>query len=314
MEIKCNYFGKIKNIFGKIAGGGAMKKIGIMTDSHSGILQEEAEKLGIKVVPMPFFVDGKTYYEGVDLSREEFYEKLRSGAEVATSQPSLQDTMDMWDAMLKEYERILYIPISSGLSGSCMTAQALAMEPEYEGKVLVVDCGHVSAVLHCTIFDALELVEAGYEAEEIKQILESAREKMIIYIGLTTLENLKKGGRINPAVATMAAVLNIKPVMKLGVEKLDIFQKCRGEKKMRSTLIEAMKTEFQTNFKEEYEAGEIRLLAASSSSSEEAGKWVEQIKAAFPGMDVLYDDLTFGLACHTGCDAVGIGCVCKPKF
>lgn len=195
-----------------------------------------------------------------------------------------------------------------------MTAQALAMEPEYEGKVLVVDCGHVSAVLHCTIFDALELVEAGYEAEEIKQILESAREKMIIYIGLTTLENLKKGGRINPAVATMAAVLNIKPVMKLGVEKLDIFQKCRGEKKMRSTLIEAMKTEFQTNFKEEYEAGEIRLLAASSSPSEEAGKWVEQIKAAFPGMDVLYDDLTFGLACHTGCDAVGIGCVCKPKF
>lgn len=291
-----------------------MKKIGIMTDSHSGILQKEAQELGIKVVPMPFFVDGKTYYEGIDLSREEFYDKLRSESEVATSQPSLQDTMDMWDEMLKEYEKILYIPISSGLSGTCMNAKALAMEPEYEGRVFVVDCGHVSAVLHCTILDALELVDAGYDAEEIKNILESSKEKMIIYIGLTTLENLKKGGRINPAVATVATVLNIKPVMKLGTEKLDIFQKCRGEKKMKNTLIEAMKTEFQTNFKEEYEAGEIRLLAASSCTKEDSMKWVDQIKEAFPGMDVMYDDLTYGLTCHTGCDAVGIGCVCKINY
>jgi len=291
-----------------------MKKIGILTDSHSGILQKEAEELGIRVVPMPFFVDGKTYYEGVDISKEEFFEKLGSGAEVSTSQAPLQDTLDVWDDMLKEYEKIIYIPISSGLSGSCATAQAMAQEEAYEGRVLVADCGRVSVLLHCTILDAVEMVNAGYEAEEIKRILEETREKMSIYLGLTTLDNLKKGGRISPTVATVASVLNIKPVMKLGLEKLDIFQKCRGEKKMKHTLIEAMKTEFETNFKKEYEAGEMRLLAASTCLSEDAEKWVEQIKEAFPGMDVMYDNLTFGIACHTGCDAVGIGCVWKTKI
>lgn len=290
-----------------------MKNIGIMTDSHSGISQEEAKNLGIKVLSMPFYVDGNTYYEGVDLSKEEFLNKLSEGAKVATSQSSPQDVMDMWDEMLEEYEKILYLPISSGLSGSCMTAQAMAREDEYMGRVFVVDCGRVSAVLHRTVLDALELVEKGYSAEEIQKILEDSRERMIIYIGLSTLDNLKKGGRIKPAVAAVASVLNIKPVMKLGVDKLDIHQKCRGSKKMRQSLIEAMKNELDTTFKEEWEAGEVYLLAASTALWDEANAWVEQIKAAFPGVDVMYDDLSFGIACHTGPEALGIGCVCKAK-
>ncbi len=290
-----------------------MKKVGIMTDSHSGISQQEADELGIKVLSMPFYVDGKTYYEGVDLSKEEFLEKLHAGAAVATSQSSPQDVLDMWDEMLKEYETILYLPLSSGLSGACMTAQAMAREEEYAGKVFVVDCGRVSAVLHRTILDVIDLVNEGCEAEEIQQILESSKDRMIIYIGLSTLENLKKGGRIKPAVATVASVLNIKPVMKLGVDKLDIFQKCRGVKKMKHTLIETMKTELQTNFKEEYDAGEVYLLAASSALPEMANEWIAEIKKAFKGMDVMYDDLSFGIACHTGPEALGIGCVCKVR-
>lgn len=290
-----------------------MKKVGIMTDSHSGISQQEANALGIKVLSMPFYVDGNTYYEGVDLSKEDFLERLHAGAEVSTSQSSPQDVLDMWDEMLKEYETILYLPLSSGLSGACMTAQAMAREEEYEGKVFVVDCGRVSAVLHRTILDVVELVNEGATAREIQQILESSKDRMIIYIGLSTLENLKKGGRINPAVATVASVLNIKPVMELGVEKLDIYQKCRGVKKMKHILIETMKEKFQTDFKEEYDAGEVYLLAASSALPETANEWVEEIKEAFPGMDVLYDDLSFGISCHTGPDALGIGCVCKVK-
>lgn len=288
-----------------------MKKIGIMTDSHSGISQKEADLLGIKVLPMPFYVDGKTYYEDVDLSKEDFFDRLRNGAEASTSQSSPQEVMDMWDEMLKDYEKILYFPISSGLSGACMTAQAIAREEEYAGKVFVVDCGRVSAVMHRTILDTIELVKQGYSVEEIQKTLEESKERMIIYIGLSTLENLKKGGRIKPAVATVASVLNIKPVMKLGVDKLDIYQKCRGVKKMKHTLIEAMKEEFQTNFKTEYEAGDVYLLAASTALPETAKEWVEEIKEAFPGMNVMYDDLSFGIACHTGPEAIGIGCVCN---
>lgn len=289
-----------------------MKKIGIMTDSHSGILKKEADELGIQVLSMPFFIEGEIYHEDVDISKEEFYEKLREGITVATSQPSPQEVMSMWDGMLKEYEQVLYIPISSGLSGSCMTAKAMAGEPEYAGKVYVVDCGRVSTVLHRTVLDAVEMVEEGYSAIEIQRILESSRDKMIIYVGLSTLEYLKKGGRIKPAAAAVATVLNIKPVMRFGVGKLDIYQKCRGVKRTRKAMIDAMKQELATNFKDEYHAGNIYLLAASSCSQEVTDDWVKQIKKEFPGMDVLCDDLSFGLACHIGPDGLGIGCSVKP--
>ena len=190
-----------------------MKKTGIMTDSHSGILNEEAERLGIKVLPMPFYIGEKVYREGVDLSRDEFYDMLRKGVDVSTSQPSPVEVLDMWKEMLKEYEEIVYIPLSSALSGSCMAAQAMANEDAFAGKVFVVDNGRVATPMHRSVLDAVEMAEKGYSAAEIKKILEETREKMTIYIGLSTLEYLKKGGRVSSMTALAADVLNIKPVM-----------------------------------------------------------------------------------------------------
>ena len=173
-----------------------MKRIGIMTDSHSGILSEEAQRLGIKVLPMPFYIGEKVYREGVDLSRDEFYDMLRKGVDVSTSQPSPTEVMDMWKEMLKEFEEIVYIPLSSALSGSCMTAEAMANEDEFAGKVFVVDNGRVATPMHRSVLDAVEMAEEGYSVVEIKKILEETREKMTIYIGLSPLKYLKKGGEL----------------------------------------------------------------------------------------------------------------------
>ena len=289
-----------------------MKKTGIMTDSHSGILNEEAERLGIKVLPMPFYIEEKVYREGVDLSREEFYDMLRKGTDVSTSQPSLVDVAEMWKEMLKEYEEIVYIPLSSALSGSCMAAMAMANEDEFAGKVFVVDNGRVATPMHRSVLDAVEMTEKGYSAAEIKKILEETREKMTIYIGLSTLEYLKKGGRVSSVTALAADVLNIKPVMHFSTGTLDTYQKCRGLKKSRKVMIDAMKHELETNFREEYEAGNVYLMAASSSTDEVTAEWMAQIKESFPGMDVMCDKLSFGLSCHIGPDGLGIGCTCKP--
>ena len=290
-----------------------MKTIGIMTDSHCGISKEEAAELQIRVLPMPFYIDGESYFEEVTISRPEFFEKMRAGADVATSQPSPESVLKMWDEMLEEYEQVLYLPMCSGLSGSCMTAAAMARDEKYDGRVFVVDNGRVSAPQHQSLRDTWELVQTGrYSAEEIKKILEDTKENMSIYIALDTLEYLKKGGRINPAVATVATVLNIKPVMMLSTGKLDIYQKCRGSKKARHVMIEAMKNDLNTRFKEAYEAGEVQLLAASSSTPEVTAEWVAQIEEAFPGMKVLCDDLSIGVSCHVGPGGLGIGCSCKP--
>lgn len=289
-----------------------MKAIGIVTDSHSGISQETAQKLGIFVLPMPFYIDGVCYYEDITLTREEFFQKLDSGVKISTSQPSPDAVMELWDKALQEYEKILYMPISSGLSGSCQTASMLAAEEPYQGRVFVVDNGRVSALLHCAILDALELIEEGYSAEQIKEILEEYRDKMVIYIGVETLEHLKNGGRVSPAAAAIGAVLNIKPVLKFDVGALDVYKKCRGMAKARKTMLESMRHDLETTFKEWYDKGEIYLLAASSAPKETAEAWVQEIRDAFPGMEVLYGDLSLGLSCHIGWGGLGIGCSCKP--
>lgn len=289
-----------------------MNRIGIMTDSHSGILEQEAQENHISVLPMPFIVNGTVYHEGVNMTRSEFYEKLRSGIDVATSQPSPQEVMDIWDAMLREYDEIVYIPISSGLSGSCMTAQALAQDEPYAGRVFVVDNGRCATPLHQSVLDAMKMIEAGYTAEQIKKRLEETKEQMIIYVGLSTLEYLKKGGRIKAGVATIANVLNIKPVMKFTTGTLEVYQKCRGIKNARKAMIEAMKTELETTFKKAFDAGKIHLLAASSCVAEVTEDWVNQIKENFPGMEVRCDELSCGLSCHIGPDGLGIGCSTDP--
>lgn len=290
-----------------------MKSIGVITDSHGGISQEEAKKLGVKVLPMPFYFEDDCYYEGVSITREEFFAQLRSGKKVSTSQPSPEDVMKIWREGLEEYEQILYIPLSSGLSGSCDTAKMLAGEEEFEGKVFVVDNGRVSTPLHRSILDALELIEEGFLAEQIRDILEAARDKMVIYIAVETLEFLKKGGRITASTAALGTLLNIKPVLKFDVGILETHKKCRGMKKARKEMLEAMKNDLQTTFKEYYDKNEVYLLAASSADKQTTQEWVQEIKDYFPGMDVLCDDLSMGLSCHIGENGLGIGCSCRPR-
>ena len=290
-----------------------MKKIGVATDSHSGILPEEAKRLGIMVLPMPFYFGDDCYYEEVSITREEFFSRLRAGENVSTSQPSPEAVMELWRKGLEEFEQLLYIPMSSGLSGSCNTAKMLSEEDEFKNRVFVVDNGRVSTLLHRSVLDALELIEEGYSAEQIREILEEARDKMIIYIGVETLELLKKGGRITPATAALGTLLNIKPVLKFDVGVLETYKKCRGMKKAKREMLEAMKQEFETTFREYYDKNEIYLLAASSADEVTTQEWVAEIQAFFPDMEILCDDLSLGLSCHIGEGGLGIGCSCRPK-
>lgn len=290
-----------------------MKRVGIMTDSHGGISLAEAEKLGVKVVPMPFYFGDDCYYEGVSISREEFFRRLNEGDSVSTSQPSPEAVMKAWSEALTEYEKVLYMPISSGLSGSCNTAKMLASEEEFEGKVFVVDNGRVATPMHRSILDALELIEEGFSAEEVQMMLETAGNKMSIYIAVETLEHLKKGGRITPATAAIGTVLNIKPILKLNTGVLETYKKSRGMKKARQEMLAAMKNDFEVTFKEYADNNEIYLMAASSADDATTQEWVEEIKEYFPGMEVLCDDLSLGICCHTGEGALGIGCSCRPR-
>lgn len=294
-------------------GDSNMRTIGVATDSHSGILPEEAKRMGVMVLPMPFYFEDTCYYEEVSITREAFFEQLNAGKKVSTSQPSPEEVMSFWREGLKTYDQILYIPMSSGLSGSCQTARMLAEEPEFENKVFVVDNGRISTLLHRSVMDALELVEEGYSAEQIKDILEAAKDKMAIYIAVETLEFLKQGGRITPASAAIGTLLNIKPVLKLGIGILDTYKKCRGMKKARREMIETMKQELQTTFREAYDRNEVHLLAASSADEATTQDWIAEIQASFPGMEILCDKLTLGISCHVGEGGLGIGCSCKPE-
>lgn len=289
-----------------------MKRIGIATDSHSGILPKDAEQMGIMVLPMPFYFDEECYYEEVSITRKEFFQYLGEGKNVSTSQPSPEAVMNLWREGLQKYDEIIYIPMSSGLSGSCNTAKMLAGEEEFEGKIFVVDNGRVSTPLRRSILDAIELVEEGCDAVEIQRILEGAKDKMSIYIAVETLELLKKGGRVSPAAATIGSLLNIKPILRLGVGILDTYKKSRGMKKARREMLEAIRQDMETQFAEYYQKGEIYLLAASSADEETTQGWIEEIQEYFPGMEILSDNLSLGICCHTGEGALGVGCSCKP--
>ncbi len=290
-----------------------MKSVGIVTDSHSGILPDEAEKSGILVLPMPFYIEEECYYEEVSITRKKFFEEINAGKKISTSQPSPEAVMNIWRECLKEHEQVLYLPMSSGLSGSYNTARMLAEEPEFAGKVFVVDHGRISTPLHRTVSDAAELVQEGYDAEKIRDILEAQRDKMSIYIAVETLEFLKQGGRISATSAAVGTVLNIKPVLKLGVGVLETFKKCRGMKKAKKEMLEAMKQDLEINFREYYEKGEVYLLAASSADEETTRAWVAEIEEYFGGMKVQCDYLTLGTSCHIGEGALGIGCSCRPR-
>ena len=289
-----------------------MKKTGVLTDSHSGITQEEAKKLGIYVLPMPFYINDQCHYEGKDISREEFIELLKNDENVSTSQPSPEAVMNLWDKILKECEELVYIPISSGLSGSCSTATAMAQDDDYEGKVFVVDNGRVSTPMKQSVLDAIELLHEGCSAKEIKKRLEDAKGKMGIFVAVDDLKYLKKGGRISSSVALVGGMLKVKPILKFDIGTLDSFKNCRGLIKAKTVMIEEVKRIVTTDYAEDFEKGNVHILAASSADEEETKKWVNEIQEAFPGIKVLWDYLPMGITCHIGPGGLGIGYSVRP--
>ena len=280
-----------------------MSKIAIVTDSNSGITQERGKELGIFVLPMPFYIDGELYFEDISLTQEDFYKKLQDDADISTSQPSPGDLMDFWENILKEYDEIVHIPMSSGLSGSCQTAMTLA--EDYDGKVHVVDNQRISVTQEQSVYDAMALVKAGKSAEEIKQILEEEKLEASIYIMVDTLKYLKKGGRITPAAAALGSMLNLKPVLQLQGEKLDSFAKVRGVKAAKRTMLKAIKNDLETRF-----AGKKMTLgiAYTSRDEEEVKKWKEEVQEAFPGYEIVMNPLSLSVSCHIGPGSLAVTC------
>lgn len=286
-----------------------MSRIAIVTDSNSGITQKEGRRLGVSVIPMPFFINEKMYLEGITLKQEEFYQWLKSDASISTSQPSPGETMGLWDSLLKEYDEIVQIPMSSGLSTTCATAMALARE--YEGRVHVVDNQRISVTQRQSVEDAIALRDAGKGSAEIKKILEDEKFNSSIYITLETLKYLKKGGRITPAAAAIGTVLNLKPVLQIQGEKLDAFAKVRGKKQARRTMLKAMKADFEGRFSQFIENNEMCLMAAYTGNPEEAEEWKQEMQEAFPGMEIRMDPLSLSVACHIGYGSLAIACARK---
>lgn len=282
-----------------------MGKVAILTDSNSGILQAEAEELGIQVVPMPFMIEGKTFYEGIDLTQEDFYKKLAENVEISTSMPEPGSVMDLWDKLLETHDEVVYIPMSSGLSSSCETAMMLAQD--YDGKVQVVNNQRISVTMRQSVLDALELAEEGRSAAEIKKILEDAKFDSSIYIMVDTLYYLKKGGRITPAAAAFGELLKIKPVLQIQGEKLDAFAKARTASQGKTIMMNAIRNDMEKRFGGA-DKDRIWLQLAYTYDLEAANQLKEEVSQVFPGFDIHMDPLSLSVACHIGPGALAIAC------
>ncbi len=285
-----------------------MAKIAIVTDSNSGITQAEGKKIGIYVLPMPFMIDEVTYYEDIDLTQEQFYEKLKSGANIATSQPSPDSVTSLWDKLLQEYDEIVHIPMSSGLSGSCQSAMAFAAD--YDGRVQVVNNQRISVTQRQSALDALQLAAADKDAAQIKEFLENDKFNSSIYIMLDTLYYLKKGGRITPAAAAIGTMLRLKPVLTIQGEKLDAFAKARTTTQGKTMMINAIKKDINERFGGMTEDKHIWLQIAYTHDRAAAEQFRTEVEAEFPGYDIHIDPLSLSVACHIGPGALALAC-CK---
>lgn len=282
-----------------------MSKVAIVSDSNSGITQLQAEELGITILPMPFFVGDKTLYEDIDLTQKEFYQMLSENANISTSMPLVGNVTDTWDALLKEYDEIVHIPMSSGLSGSCETALMLAQD--YEGKVQVVNNQRISVTQRQSVLDAMALAEQGRSAVEIKEILERDKFESSIYIMVDTLYYLKKGGRITPAAAALGTLLKLKPVLQIQGEKLDAFAKVRGWKAAKKTMLNAIEKDLTDRFADVKD--QMVLGMAYTCSKEEADEWKNEIQTRFPDYELVEGSLSLSIACHIGPGAMAITCM-----
>lgn len=280
-----------------------MQKIAVMTDSNCGMLPDKGKKLGISIVPMPVIIDGTTYYEGVDITAEEFYKRQAAGAEITSSLPSPGDVMDMWEALLKEHDEVVYIPMTSGLSTSCHSAVMLA--EEYDGRVHVVDNKRISVMQMQSVFDACKMAEQGMTGSQIKQRLEEEALDATIYIAVDTLEYLKKGGRITPAAAALGTLLKLKPVLQIQGEKLDAFAKARTVKQAKNIMIKQIKDDCERRFGSADGTG-VHISMAYTHDLEAAEEFKKEVQAAFPNHEIVLNPLSLSIACHIGPGALAV--------
>lgn len=285
-----------------------MANVKIVTDSNSGITQQEAKKLGVTVLPMPFVINGEEFFEDINLTQAEFYEYLKGDADVHTSQPAIGNVTELWDQLLQDGSEIVHIPMSSGLSESCHTAEALAKE--YGGRVQVVDNQRISVSQKQSVFDAIKLKNEGKSAKEIKEALLASKFDSSIYIALNTLKYLKKGGRLTPAAALIGTLLGIRPVLQIQGEKLDAFKKVKTTRKAKEVMIEAIRNDLNNRFSEFLEKGEMRLALAHTDNDEEIKIFAEEVKAAFPDVPVSFiDPLSLSVSCHIGPGSLAVVCM-----
>lgn len=288
-----------------------MQKVRIVTDSNSGITQKEAKELGIDVIPMPFDINGETFYEDITLTQEEFYKKLQEGSDISTSQPSIETITSLWDRLLEEYDEIVHIPMSSGLSGSCQTAMAMAAD--YDGRVQVVDNQRISVTMKRSVMEALELVRQGKNASEVKKILEDTKFDSSIYITLDTLKYLKKGGRITPAAAALGTILRIKPVLQIQGEKLDAFAKARTTKQAKTIMTDAIRKDIETRFDTEGKGDLVYVDIAYTNDREAAEELKAEVQKLFPDItaQMYVNPLSLSVSCHIGPGALAVTCTKK---
>lgn len=279
--------------------GAVLYENAVVTDSNSGITQAQAKEMGVAVLPMPFMIDGETYYEDITLTREQFYQRLKDNADIATSQPTPDSILKMWDKLLKEYDQIIHIPMSSGLSGSCSTAMMLAGEDEYEGKVFVVDNRRISVTQYQSVKDAQMLAAMGMDGTQIKKRLEETAADSVIFITVDTLKYLKKGGRITPAAAALGTLLKIKPVLIILGEKLDSFAKARTMKQAKTMMMNAIQKELDGRLHDS-ECRNCHLAIAHTDNEEAALEFKKEVEERFPNADVYMAPLSLSIACHIG--------------
>lgn len=284
-----------------------MSRLAIITDSNSGITQSRGKELGIFVLPMPFFIDGQLFLEDITLTQEQFYDRLGGDSDISTSQPSPGDVMELWENVLKDYDEIVHIPMSSGLSSSCATALSIA--EEYDGRVQVVNNQRISVTQEQSVYDAMKLREEGKSAKEIKEILEKEKFLSSIYITVDTLKYLKKGGRITPAAAAVGTVLNLKPVLQIQGEKLDAFAKVRGWKAAKKAMLNAVEKDLNERFASVKD--QMVLGMAYTCSKEAAQEWKGEILERFPGYELIEGPLSLSVACHIGPGAMAVTCMKK---
>ena len=274
-------------------------KIAVVTDSNSGITQAQAKEMGITVLPMPFMIDGETYYEDITLTQEQFYQRLKDNSDISTSQPTPDSIMKLWDELLKEYDQIVHIPMSAGLSGSCATAMMLAGEDEYEGKGFVVDNHRISVTQYQSVKDAMMLADMGMDGAQIKKRLEETAADSVIFVTVDTLKYLKKGGRITPAAAALGTLLRIKPVLIILGEKLDSFAKARTMKQAKTLMMNAIQKELDERLHDS-ECKDCHLAIAHSDNEEAALEFKKEVEERFPDADIYLAPLSLSIACHIG--------------